>query len=79
MLKEWRLKKGLTQEEVSKRIGVHRTYYGMIERGIRTPSIKTMLKIADVLGVDPDPKIFTQKRDLKTHRREEREYEERTG
>ena len=34
-------------------MGVHRTYFNSVERGERNLTLKTLEKIADVLGVDP--------------------------
>jgi len=50
-LKELRLARGLSQEELAFKIGVHRTYLGGIERGERNPSLKNLASIAEGLGV----------------------------
>jgi Predicted transcriptional regulators len=42
----------LTQEEVAQQSGITRQFYGMIESGERTPSVKVAKKIAAVLGFD---------------------------
>ena len=46
-----RLGKGLSQEELAFRAGVHRTYLGGIERGERNPSLKNIAAISTALGV----------------------------
>ena len=46
-----RLAKGLSQEELAFRAGVHRTYLGGIERGERNPSLKNIAAIAKALDV----------------------------
>lgn len=46
-----RLKKGLSQGDVARRLNLHRSYLSGIERGIRNPSLKVMQKIAKDLGV----------------------------
>jgi len=43
--------KGLSQEELAFRAGVHRTYLGSIERGERNPALKNIAAIAGALGV----------------------------
>ena len=51
-IKELRLAKGLSQEELAFRAGIHRTYLGGIERGERNPSLKNIVVIAQALDVD---------------------------
>lgn len=46
-----RLKKKLSQGDVAKILGVHRTYISGLERGRRNPSLLTVQKIAKALGV----------------------------
>lgn len=43
--------KGVTQEELAARLSMHRTYIGLIERGERNPTIRTLYKIAKALKV----------------------------
>ena len=40
-----------SQEELAFRCGVHRTYIGAIERGEKSPTLNTVKKIADGLGL----------------------------
>ena len=46
-----RLTKGLSQEELAFRAGIHRTYLGGIERGERNPALKNIAAIAKALDV----------------------------
>jgi transcriptional regulator with XRE-family HTH domain len=57
-LKELRLARGLSQEELAFRVGVHRTYLGGIERGERNPSLRNLAAIAKGLGVSL-PELFS--------------------
>jgi transcriptional regulator with XRE-family HTH domain len=41
----------LTQEELSFRAGVHRTYVSMLERDKKSPTLDTLFRICDALGV----------------------------
>lgn len=50
-VRELRLARGLSQEELAFRAGVHRTYLGGIERGERNPSLKNISAIAEALGI----------------------------
>ena len=47
-----RLKKKLSQGDVSRILGVHRTYISGLERGARNPSLLTVQKVARALGVN---------------------------
>ena len=50
-IRELRQAKGLSQEELAFKAGVHRTYLGGIERGERNPSLKNIVAIADALEI----------------------------
>jgi len=50
-LRKLRQKQGLTQEELADKAGMHFTYIGQIERGIRNPSLVNLQKIAKALKV----------------------------
>lgn len=56
-LREIRLNKNLSQGDVAKVLGVHRSYISGLERGIRNPSLVTVQKIAKALGVSADKLI----------------------
>jgi len=51
-LKEIRINKNISQEELAFRSGLHRTYISSIERGQRNISIVNIKKIADALDID---------------------------
>ena len=50
-VRELRLTRGLSQEKLAHRAGMHRTYLGGIERGERNPSLKNIQAIAVALNV----------------------------
>jgi transcriptional regulator with XRE-family HTH domain len=60
-IRELRMIRGLSQEELAFKAGVHRTYLGGIERGERNPSLRNILAIAVALGVEL-PELFSFKR-----------------
>ena len=52
ILREVRLKKNLSQGDIARILGVHRSYISGLERGRRNPSLLTVQKIAKALGVN---------------------------
>ena len=48
-MRDERLSKNMTQDEVSKAAGISQNFYANIENGKRDPSIKTAKAIADIL------------------------------
>ena len=53
VLKEVRLRKRLTQEDLALRAGLDRTYPSLLERGRRQPTLGVLLAVAEVLEVSP--------------------------
>ena len=53
VLKQLRNDKGLSQEELGFESGYHRTYISLLERGKKSPSLKTIFQLAKALDVDP--------------------------
>lgn len=52
-LRAYRQKRGLSQEAFADVVGVHRTYMGGLERGERNLTLRSLERIAALLGVDP--------------------------
>lgn len=50
-LRKLRLDRELTQEELADKAGMHFTYIGQIERGVRNPSLINLEKIARALKI----------------------------
>jgi transcriptional regulator with XRE-family HTH domain len=44
---------GLSQEELARESSLHWSYLGQVERGQRNLTLHSILKLAEVLGVDP--------------------------
>ncbi|MCB1659725.1 MAG: helix-turn-helix transcriptional regulator [Pseudomonadales bacterium] len=48
-----RKRKGLSQEELASRAGLHRTYIGMIERGEKNITLSNIIKLSHALNIIP--------------------------
>ncbi|ADL08391.1 helix-turn-helix domain-containing protein [Thermosediminibacter oceani] len=53
-IRQIRLQRDLTQEELGERANLHYSYIGQVERGDKLPSLKTLSKIAKALNVSLD-------------------------
>jgi len=53
ILKERRLKKGLSQAELCDKANITRTFLSLIENGKRTPTYGALARIAGAMGEDP--------------------------
>ena len=51
VVRQARKKRNLSQEELAGRSGLHRNAIGLVERGERSPSLDTVLAIADGLEI----------------------------
>ena len=60
MLKAIRLERGLKQSEVAEKVGITQPTYSNIENGKRNPTVKTLRKIAKVLGVQISDLLDTE-------------------
>lgn len=52
VLRNLRKKHHLSQEELGLRSGCHRTYISLLERGLKGPTLQTILKLADAMQTD---------------------------
>ena len=50
-MRELRIQRGWTQEDLATRAGKHWTYIGGIERGERNPTVLVLADVARALGV----------------------------
>ena len=52
VLKKLREQKKLSQEQLSFQADLHRTYISQLERGVKSITVKTLLKITTALNID---------------------------
>jgi transcriptional regulator with XRE-family HTH domain len=50
-IKSLRRAQGWTQEELAERAAIQRSYLADLERGFRNPSVRTLVRVANALGV----------------------------
>lgn len=53
-IKNYRVKEGLTQENLAKKLGIESTYLSALENGRKDPSVSLMRKTAKVLKIAPE-------------------------
>jgi len=51
VLREARDAKGMSQEQLAEAAGLDRSFISLVERGIQSPNLVVLLKIAEVLSV----------------------------
>jgi transcriptional regulator with XRE-family HTH domain len=52
-LRRLRKKRGLSQEALAHACGRHRTYVSLLERGKKSPTLRTLFMIASALDIPP--------------------------
>ena len=50
-LRQLRVERGLTQEQVAERADVHATFISNVERGYSSPTLDTLIRIAAAINV----------------------------
>ena len=53
VIRAYRLERGLSQEVLSGLAGLDRTHYSKLERGLRSPNLETLFRLAQALDVAP--------------------------
>jgi len=59
-VRELRIQKKMTQEELANKAGLHRTYIGMIERAEKNITLINIQKIANALSVEISNLLYVQ-------------------
>lgn len=53
-IKELRVKRGFTQDEIAEQLGMNRANFSNYERDVATPPAETLMRIADILKTSTD-------------------------
>ncbi len=56
-VRQLRIERGMSQEELGFESGYHRTYISLLERGKKSPSLRTIFRLAEALKVEPSQMI----------------------
>jgi transcriptional regulator with XRE-family HTH domain len=62
VLRHIRKKRNLSQEMLARQTGFDRTFVGMLERGLASPSLRTLFRLAEGLRVTPSQIIRRMER-----------------
>ncbi|HWW79902.1 MAG TPA: helix-turn-helix transcriptional regulator [Steroidobacteraceae bacterium] len=65
VLREQRISRELSQEELALAADVDRTFVSQMERGIRQPTITTLMKLAGALGIQPSTLVIRMEKLLR--------------
>lgn len=57
-IKKYRIEKGLSQEKLAEMTDLSPNYISMIERAVKTPSLTTLINIANALDVTTDMILY---------------------
>jgi transcriptional regulator with XRE-family HTH domain len=64
VLRRLRTEKGISQEKLAEISDLHRTYISQLERGLKSPSLSAIFKLALALGVSPHTVVFLTEKEL---------------
>lgn len=71
VLRELRHEHGISQEKLGLEAGFHRTYVSLLERGLKSPSLGAIFRLARILGVPPAELIQQVQRRVESDDRSE--------
>ena len=65
VLREQRISRELSQEGLALAADVDRTFVSQMERGVRQPTITTLIKLAEALGIQPSTLLARMEKQLR--------------
>ncbi len=63
-LRHIRRRQGFSQERLALDSGFDRTYISLVERGLRSPTVRAVVKLAEVLEVPPSEIVKRMEREI---------------
>ena len=63
-LRHIRRREGFSQERLALDSGFDRTYISLVERGLRSPTVRAVVKLAEVLEVRPSEIVKRMEREI---------------
>ena len=64
-LYDYRKRQGLSQEALAEKAGLDRSYISILERGLKSPTLATLERVCEKLGVLPEEVIREARARLK--------------
>ena len=58
-IRKYRMRAGYSQEALAEKVGLHRNYFGRVERGEDTIKLEPLIRVARALGVRPRVLIWS--------------------
>ena len=65
VLKKFRREAGLTQVQLSERVGVSPSFIGMLESGRKNPSLNMLFRLADAMGIRASAMLAAMEKESK--------------
>jgi transcriptional regulator with XRE-family HTH domain len=65
-LREARERRGLSQEDAAAAGGIDRAYYGHVERATKVPTVNTVWRVAQAVGMKPS-QLFAKAERILSH------------
>lgn len=69
VLRNYRKSKKMSQEVLSGLADLDRTHYSKIERGLRSPTLDTLFKIAHALDIPPHEIVIAIEKEIENNRK----------
>lgn len=69
VLRRHRMARGFTQEQLAWETKIERAFISELERGVKGPSLLTIFRLAEALGIEPGQMVKETNHELQRHAR----------